>query len=121
RSTLEASVPTRASAHRVLGSVALKRGEPTTAREALDQAVALEPSSPVGHYQLSQAHARLGDRQLSERHRRLYLEAKAALEAEVLSLREALGLPADGEPGAPSSTDRASLVESSSGPDGESR
>ncbi|MCG8454940.1 MAG: tetratricopeptide repeat protein, partial [Holophagales bacterium] len=47
RSTLEASVPTRASAHRVLGSVALKRGEPTTAREALDQAVALEPSSPV--------------------------------------------------------------------------
>ena len=89
RRTLESTA--HPTAHLVLGMVAMKRGDYPVARASLEQAVALgdarDAAPPKAHYQLSLAYARLGERELSERHRRLYQEAQDATERRLLELR----------------------------------
>lgn len=86
-----------ATAYRILGTVAQKRGEVEEARVALEKSLALDPASAKSHYQLSLVLARAGDQEGSRRHRRLYQQAKAESEAELIALRRALSLP-DAEP-----------------------
>jgi len=70
-----------------IGTASLKEGRSEEAREALTRAVAAETESIKGHYQLSLALARLGDRVGSERHLRLSREAQAAIEQSIQRLR----------------------------------
>ncbi len=70
-----------------IGTARLKEGRFEEAREALTRAVAAETESIKGHYQLSLALARLGDREGAERHLRLSREAQAAIEEHIERLR----------------------------------
>ncbi len=70
-----------------VGMTRLKEGRFEEARQALVRAVAAETDSIRGHYQLSLALARLGDREGSERHLRLSREAQAAIEERIQRLR----------------------------------
>ncbi|MCY3932926.1 MAG: tetratricopeptide repeat protein [Acidobacteria bacterium] len=70
-----------------IGTARLKEGRFEAAREALTRAVVAEPDSIKGHYQLSLALARLGDREAAERHLRLSREAQAAIEEHIERLR----------------------------------
>lgn len=70
-----------------IGTARLKEGRFKEAREALARAVAAETDSIKGHYQLSLALARLGDREGAERHLRLSREAQAAIEQSTQRLR----------------------------------
>ncbi len=69
------------------GMTSLKEGRFEAARDALTRAVAAESESIKGHYQLSLALARLGDREGAERHLRLSREAQAAVEQHIQLLR----------------------------------
>ncbi|MEM8931077.1 MAG: tetratricopeptide repeat protein [Acidobacteriota bacterium] len=75
----------------VLGMVAMKRGDFDGARAALERAVALGEAQgsaePKAHYQLSLAYARLGERELSERHREHYQASQRAIRRQLLALR----------------------------------
>ena len=71
----------------MIGTARLKEGRFEEARDALTRAVAAEPDSIKGHYQLSLALARLGDREGAERHLRLSREAQAAIEQHIERLR----------------------------------
>ncbi|HUP22084.1 MAG TPA: tetratricopeptide repeat protein [Thermoanaerobaculia bacterium] len=72
--------PEHSTANLVLGMVRMKQGRFEEARDALVRAVAAEPDSPKGHYQLGLAYARLGDADASRRHLDAYREATAAIE-----------------------------------------
>ena len=61
-----------AAANLVLGMVRLKQGRHEEARDALLNAVMMNPTSPKAHYQLSLVYARLGDEASSEKHREVY-------------------------------------------------
>ena len=82
-----AARPDHPTALVALGTTRLKEGRFEDAREALDRAVGADPESIKGHYQLSLALARLGDREGSERHLRLSREAQAAIEQSIQRLR----------------------------------
>ena len=70
----------------VLGTLRMKQGRFEEARGALAKAVEADPGSPKAHYQLSLAYARLGDRDLSRRHRELYQETLDAYEESLRRL-----------------------------------
>ncbi len=81
-----------------IGTAFLKEGRFEEAREALTRAVAAETESIKGHYQLSLALARLGDRQGSKRHLQLSREAQAAIEQSIQHLRAQSRLGSRAEP-----------------------
>lgn len=81
-----------------IGAASLKEGRFGEAREALTRAVAAETESIKGHYQLSLALARLGDREGAERHLRLSREAQAAVEESTQRLRTMPALGSSVEP-----------------------
>ena len=70
-----------------IGTARVKEGRFEEARDALTRAVAVETQSIKGHYQLSLALARLGDRQGAERHLQFSREAQAAIEQHIERLR----------------------------------
>ncbi len=70
-----------------VGVTHLKAGRFEEAREALSRAVTAEADSIKGHYQLSLALARLGDREGAERHLRFSREAQAAIDEQIHQLR----------------------------------
>jgi tetratricopeptide (TPR) repeat protein len=59
----------QARAHLVRGMILMRRAQYVEARSALARAVMADPSSAAAHYQLSLAHARLGDEAASSRER----------------------------------------------------
>ena len=70
-----------------IGTARVKEGRFEEARDALTRAVAVETQSIKGHYQLSLALARLGDREGAERHLQFSREAQAAIEQHIERLR----------------------------------
>ena len=81
-----------------VGVTSLKEGRFEAAREALARAVAVETQSIKGHYQLSLALARLGDREGAQHHLRLSREAQAAIEQHIERLRAQPPLGSRAEP-----------------------
>ena len=81
-----------------IGVTSLKEGRFEEAREALARAVAAETQSIKGHYQLSLALARLGDREGAERHLQFSREAQAAIEQHIERLRAQPPLGSRAEP-----------------------
>ena len=81
-----------------IGVTSLKEGRFEAAREALARAVAAETQSIKGHYQLSLALARLGDREGAERHLQFSREAQAAIEQHIERLRAQPPLGSRAEP-----------------------
>lgn len=79
--------PDHSTALVVVGMVRLKSGDVESAKEALERAVAADAESIKGHYQLSLALARLGDREGAERHRRLSRRAQETIEERIRQLR----------------------------------
>ena len=90
RSVLEHD-PGHARAHLVLGMVAMGRGEFETGRDAFEKAVARDPMLAKAHYQLSQACARLRDRDCAREHLALYRTALEGPEATFVQLERAEG------------------------------
>ncbi len=81
-----------------IGTARVKEGRFEEARDALTRAVAVETQSIKGHYQLSLALARLGDRAGAERHLALSREAQAAIEQHIERLRAQPPLGSRAEP-----------------------
>jgi tetratricopeptide (TPR) repeat protein len=83
-----------AAANLVLGMIRLKQGRHEEARDALLNAVMLNPTSPKAHYQLSLVYARLGDEASSEKHREVYQKMMREAEDRLRELRSQRGAPA---------------------------
>jgi tetratricopeptide (TPR) repeat protein len=87
----------RASAHAganlVVGMVRLKQGRYAEARDALEKAVAANPTSSKVHYQLSLAYARLGDDVNARKHHDLYRQRMREAEDRLRELRAQTGVP----------------------------
>lgn len=90
--------PQHATALVTVGMIGLKNGRFKEAREALTRAVAAEAESIKGHYQLSLALARLGDREGADRHLQLSRDAQAAIEEHIQRLRAMPALGSEAEP-----------------------
>lgn len=85
-----------AIANAVLGIILLERGEFVDARDSLLRAVASMPDSPKALYQLSLAHARLGEMEESAAAIERYRAALRAEEEQLRALRSRLGLQRGG-------------------------
>lgn len=79
-------------AHLALGKIRMNRQEHLGARDALEQAVAADPTSAKAHYQLSLAYARLGEVEKSRHHLELYRDALKQTENYLIELRTRAGL-----------------------------
>lgn len=86
--------PDHATASLVLGMVRMKQDRYREARAPLERAARAAFDLPKAHYQLSLAYARLGEDALSERHRALYAQRLAEVEARMKALRAATGTTA---------------------------
>lgn len=80
----------------VLGKIRMAESRYDEARDLLLRSVASDPTMSKAHYQLSLAHARLGDRESSRRHREFYRQALKDEEERVIELRTAAGLGVGG-------------------------
>jgi Tfp pilus assembly protein PilF len=78
----------------VLGMIRLEQGRHEEARDALLNAVMMNPTSPKAHYQLSLVYARLGDEPSSEKHRQVYQKMVREGEDRLRELRSQRGAPA---------------------------
>ncbi len=85
-----------AVAHLVIGKVRMNQRRYAEARDALERAVAADPTSSKAHYQLSLAYARLGDSEASERHLDLYRRTLREAEEYLIELRTKAGLGVSG-------------------------
>jgi tetratricopeptide (TPR) repeat protein len=83
-----------AAATLVLGMIRLKQGRHEEARDALLNAVMMNPTSPKAHYQLSLAYARLGDQASSEKHKDVYQKMMREADDRFRELRSQRGAPA---------------------------
>lgn len=83
--------PAHPTANLALGMVRMKQERYADARAPLERAAQGASELPKAHYQLSLAYARLGEDALSERHRALYAERLAEVEARMKALRAATG------------------------------
>jgi len=90
-----ARAPDHGAANLVLGSVLMKRGAYSQACEALERAVAAEPSAKA-HYQLSLAYSRLGDDTRAGEQRALYEKAARAEEERLRALGRLGGMAGRG-------------------------
>jgi tetratricopeptide (TPR) repeat protein len=84
--------PDQATANLALGMVRMKQDRYADARAPLERAA--RSDLPKAHYQLSLAYARLGEDALSERHRAVYEQKLAEVEARMKALRAATGTAA---------------------------
>ena len=82
-----ADSPTHPTANLVLGKALLKQERYEEARRALERALESQAPAAKVHYQLSLVLARLGDREASEGHRRLYRQALEEIEGRLQELR----------------------------------
>jgi cytochrome c-type biogenesis protein CcmH/NrfG len=80
----------------VLGQVRMKQRRYEEARDALVEAVRLNPRLPKAHYQLSLAFARLNDRENSQKHLELYRQALKEEEEHLIAIRTEAGLGVSG-------------------------
>jgi tetratricopeptide (TPR) repeat protein len=85
--------PANPTANLVLGMLRIKQERYPEAREALERAVAAEPTAPKGHYQLSLACARLGDEAAAREHVELYQRYLKEEEERLRELRTQTDLP----------------------------
>jgi tetratricopeptide (TPR) repeat protein len=85
-----------ATANLVLGMVRMKQERYAEARVALERAVAGDPASPKAYYQLSLAHARLGDEAGAQRQVQLYQQKLREIDERVNQLRTATGVSGQG-------------------------
>lgn len=88
--------PGNATANLALGMLRIKQERYQEARDALEQAVAAEPTLPKAHYQLSLACARLGDGEASRRHVELYQKYLKEAEDRLRDLGARTDLPGAG-------------------------
>lgn len=88
----DASNNAKATANVVLGMVLIKRQSYDEALEVLNRVVRMDADSYKGHYQLSLAYARLGDRENARKHQQLSREALARVDEQMTALREAAGI-----------------------------
>jgi tetratricopeptide (TPR) repeat protein len=86
-----------ATAHLVLGLVAMDNAQYAEARTALERAVAADPLSVKARYQLSIACSRLGDEASAQKHLEVYRQTLRDMEKRIEELRRATG-PSRGEP-----------------------
>jgi len=84
--------PDQATANLALGMVRMKQDRYADARLPLERAA--RSDLPKAHYQLSLAYARLGEHALSDRHRAVYEQKLAEVEARMKALRSATGATA---------------------------
>jgi tetratricopeptide (TPR) repeat protein len=78
-----------ATANLVMGIVLMKREQYADARDALNKAIAADPSSSPAYYQLSLAYARLGDEANAQKYVELYQQKLRETEERIKSLRAA--------------------------------
>jgi tetratricopeptide (TPR) repeat protein len=79
-----------------IGLIRMAQERYEEARDLFLRAVTKEPNLPKGHYQLSLAFARLGDRERSRKHLELYRTAKRENDDRLVELRTKAGI---GNPG----------------------
>lgn len=86
-----AAAPSHHTANLVKGLIQMKQAHYPAARDALEKAVAANPTSKAAHYQLSLAYARLGDDARSQKHLELYRRVQRETEERVLQIRREAG------------------------------
>lgn len=92
-------IPRHAMALMVLAMVQMEEQRYAEARQALESVLAADPDSAKGHYQLSLACARLGDRACAAREVELYQKAQQSAEQRIKRLRQqSLESPDNGAP-----------------------
>lgn len=88
--------PENARALEVTGRIRMAQGRYEEARDALLRATVSLPGSAKTHYQLSQAYARLGDRENSRKHVEIYRRLKDEYDERLVELRARAGLGESG-------------------------
>ena len=85
-----------ATAHLVMGMVHMKEQRHAEARDAFLRAVAADPGTAKGHYQLSLAYSRLGDEASAARHLELYQRSRQETEERMKQIRNQTGIDSAG-------------------------
>ena len=80
----------------VVGKIRMTQGRWQEARDALARSVEINPRERKAHYLLSQAYARLGDREGTRRHQELYRKATKEAEELLIKMRTDAGLGVSG-------------------------
>ena len=80
----------------VVGKIRMSQGRWEEARDALARSVEINPRERRAHYLLSQAYARLGDREGTRRHQELYRKATKEAEELLIKMRTDAGLGVSG-------------------------
>jgi tetratricopeptide (TPR) repeat protein len=91
-----ARAPEQARALAVIGRIRMTQARYEEARDAFLRAAASLPGSAKTHYQLSQAYARLGDRENSRKHVEIYRRLKDEYDERLIELRTRAGLGVSG-------------------------
>jgi len=85
-----------ANGNLVMGLVLMQRGRYAEARDAFAKTAAAQPNLPKAFYQLSLAHARLGDEANADKYQQLYRESQRRMEERVNEIRTQTGMPGKG-------------------------
>lgn len=85
-----------ANGNLVMGLVLMQRGRYADARDAFAKTAAAQPNLPKAFYQLSLAHARLGDEASADKYQQLYRESQRRMEERVNEIRTQTGMPGKG-------------------------
>ena len=88
--------PEQARALAVIGRIRMTQARYEEARDAFLRSAASLPGSAKTHYQLSQAYARLGDRENSRKHVEIYRRLKDEYDERLIELRTRAGLGVSG-------------------------